>query len=39
MTMAAFSQQNTLASCNPASGKYLACSMMYRGDVALNEAI
>lgn len=33
MTTAAFDPSNMLVKCNPQLGKYMACSLMYRGDV------
>ena len=28
-----FEPNNAMVKCNPGNGKYLACSLMYRGDV------
>ncbi|XP_053683553.1 tubulin alpha-8 chain-like, partial [Sabethes cyaneus] len=33
ITNAVFSQQNTLVKCDPRTGKYMACCLLYRGDV------
>lgn len=33
ITNACFEQQNTLVKCDPRHGKYMACCLMYRGDV------
>eukprot|EP00915_Cephaloidophora_sp_WS-2016_P003055 GHVH01004137.1.p1 GENE.GHVH01004137.1~~GHVH01004137.1.p1 ORF type:complete len:358 (+),score=67.97 GHVH01004137.1:497-1570(+) len=37
MTQAAFDPRNLMAKCDPADGKYMACSLMYRGDVVPTE--
>jgi len=34
LTAAAFEPQNMMAKCDPTHGKYMACCLMYRGDVA-----
>jgi tubulin alpha len=39
ITNASFEKSNTLASCNPTRGKYMACSLMFRGDVLPKDAI
>jgi len=33
MTNAVFEPQNMMAKCNPQHGKYMACCLMYRGDI------
>ncbi len=33
MTNSSFEPANMMAKCDPRHGKYMACSMMYRGDV------
>lgn len=33
ITNAVFEAQNTLCKCDPRAGKYMACCLMYRGDV------
>jgi len=33
LTTALFETQNTMAKCDPRHGKYMACCLMYRGDV------
>lgn len=33
ITNAAFEPQNMMAKCDPRTGKYMACCLMYRGDV------
>jgi tubulin alpha len=33
ITNSAFEPANMMAKCDPRHGKYMACSMMYRGDV------
>ncbi|PHJ24759.1 tubulin alpha chain [Cystoisospora suis] len=33
ITVAAFSEENMMAKCRASSGKYMACCLMYRGDV------
>lgn len=33
ITNSAFEPGNMMAKCDPRHGKYMACSMMYRGDV------
>jgi len=37
MTQAAFDSKNLMAKCDPSQGKYMACSLMYRGDVVTTE--
>jgi len=42
ITNAAFDSQNSMIKCEPKSGKYMACCMLYRGDVVskdVNSAI
>eukprot|EP00808_Paulinella_micropora_P029445 g14900.t1 len=42
ITNAAFEPQNMMAKCDPRVGKYMACCMMYRGDVVpkdVNSAV
>uniref|UniRef100_A0A1Q3EV54 Tubulin alpha chain n=1 Tax=Culex tarsalis TaxID=7177 RepID=A0A1Q3EV54_CULTA len=42
ITHAAFSQENTLVKCDPRTGKYMACCLLYRGDVVpkdINSAV
>lgn len=42
LTNAVFSQENTLVKCDPRTGKYMACCLLYRGDVVpmdINNAI
>lgn len=34
LTSAVFEPTNMMAKCNPRHGKYMACCLMYRGDVA-----
>ena len=33
ITLACFEPQNQMVKCNPRAGKYMACCLMYRGDV------
>ena len=33
MTKSVFDPASNLATCNPTMGKYLACTMMFRGDI------
>ena len=33
MTIQAFESSNVLAKCDPTNGKYMACSLLYRGDI------
>lgn len=33
MTYSAFLSSNVLAKCEPTDGKYMACSLMYRGNI------
>nr|CEL67380.1 TPA: Tubulin alpha chain [Neospora caninum Liverpool] len=33
ITVAAFEERNMMAKCRPSMGKYMACCLMYRGDV------
>ncbi|EZG66840.1 tubulin alpha chain [Gregarina niphandrodes] len=37
ITTAAFEPSNLMAKCDPRKGKYMACCLMYRGDVAPND--
>ncbi|XP_065087294.1 tubulin alpha-8 chain-like [Ochlerotatus camptorhynchus] len=37
ITTAAFSQENTMVKCDPRTGKYMACCLLYRGDVVPND--
>jgi len=37
LTKSAFDQSNLMAKCNPTLGKYIACCLMYRGDVQNKE--
>jgi len=37
LTKSAFDQSNLMAKCNPSLGKYIACCLMYRGDVNNKE--
>lgn len=37
LTNALFEPQNTLCKCDPRLGKYMACTLMYRGDVLPKE--
>jgi len=37
LTKSAFDQSNLMAKCNPNLGKYIACCLMYRGDVQNKE--
>lgn len=42
ITTSCFEKKYTMVECNPASGKYMACCMLYRGDVVpkdVNKAI
>lgn len=42
ITLEAFEPSNMMAKCDPRHGKYMACSLMYRGDVVpkdVNQAI
>jgi tubulin alpha len=39
ITNGCFEPSNMMISCNPAQGKYISCSMMYRGDVIPKEVI
>lgn len=42
ITSAAFEAQNSMIKCDPKQGKYMACCMLYRGDVVskdVNSAI
>jgi len=34
MTKSVFDPASYLATCNPTIGKYLACTMIFRGDIA-----
>jgi len=38
LTSAAFDPQNMMAKCDPRTGKYMACCLMYRGKVVPKEA-
>ena len=37
LTKATFTQANQMIKCNPDVGKYMACCMLYRGDVAPSD--
>lgn len=37
ITSACFEPQNQMVKCDPRSGKYMACCMLYRGDVVPKE--
>ncbi|XP_071525347.1 tubulin alpha-1 chain-like isoform X2 [Panulirus ornatus] len=37
MTTACFDPSLQMATCNPASGKYMSCCLLYRGDVTPND--
>lgn len=37
ITKACFTTANQMMNCDPLKGKYIACSMLYRGDVVVNE--
>lgn len=37
ITTAAFSKENTMVKCDPRLGKYMACCLLYRGDVVPND--
>ncbi|XP_019532181.3 LOW QUALITY PROTEIN: tubulin alpha-8 chain [Aedes albopictus] len=37
ITNAAFSPQNTMVKCDPRTGKYMACCLLYRGDIVPND--
>jgi tubulin alpha len=37
ITAAAFDPENMMAKCDPRQGKYMACCMMYRGDVVTKD--
>eukprot|EP01103_Thecamoeba_quadrilineata_P017524 TRINITY_DN6260_c0_g1_i1.p1 TRINITY_DN6260_c0_g1~~TRINITY_DN6260_c0_g1_i1.p1 ORF type:complete len:466 (+),score=102.71 TRINITY_DN6260_c0_g1_i1:49-1398(+) len=37
LTTAVFETSNMMAKCDPRKGKYMACSLMFRGDVATRE--
>ena len=42
LTSAVFEPGNMMVGCNPTSGKYMACVLMYRGDVVpkdMNSAV
>ena len=39
ITKEVFSSRNTMVKANPAHGKYLACSLMYRGDCTLKDVL
>jgi tubulin alpha len=42
LTKACFAMENTMVQCDPRKGKYMACCMLYRGDVVpkdINAAI
>jgi len=39
LTTAAFDPGNTMAKCDPKRGKYMACCLMYRGDVTHKEVV
>ena len=39
ITNAAFDPKNVMASCNPQQGKYIACCLLYRGDVMPREVL
>ncbi|EGG18254.1 alpha tubulin [Cavenderia fasciculata] len=38
ITNAVFDQENMMAKCDPTQGKYMACCLMYRGNVVPKEA-
>ncbi|GAM26554.1 hypothetical protein SAMD00019534_097290 [Acytostelium subglobosum LB1] len=38
LTNAVFDQSNMMAKCDPKLGKYMACCLMYRGNVVPNDA-
>eukprot|EP01027_Heterolobosea_sp_BB2_P023748 GEZU01035730.1.p1 GENE.GEZU01035730.1~~GEZU01035730.1.p1 ORF type:complete len:445 (+),score=203.06 GEZU01035730.1:191-1525(+) len=38
LTTSAFEPQNMMAKCDPRSGKFIACCLMYRGDVVPKDA-
>eukprot|EP01133_Synstelium_polycarpum_P012302 gene12302-14427_t len=38
ITNAVFDQENMMAKCDPRLGKYMACCLMYRGDVVPKDA-
>ncbi|KAN0023396.1 hypothetical protein ACTFIU_011566 [Dictyostelium citrinum] len=38
ITSAVFSEKNIMAKCQPNLGKYMACCLMYRGDIVPKEA-
>lgn len=38
MTVSCFSSDNQMVKCDPKDGKYMACCMLYRGDVAPKDA-
>ena len=33
MTKSLFEHDNQMAKCDPATGKYIACSLLYQGDM------
>jgi tubulin alpha len=37
ITSSAFDPHSMMAKCDPRHGKYLACSLLYRGDVVPKE--
>ncbi|KAF7727969.1 Tubulin alpha-1 chain [Apophysomyces ossiformis] len=38
ITTACFEPQNQMVNCDPSSGRYMACCLLYRGDVVPKEA-
>jgi tubulin alpha len=38
LTKSVFQQSNQMVKCDPRTGKYMACCMLYRGDVTSKEA-
>ena len=39
MVTSVFDFQNQMVRCSPATGKYMACSLLFRGDVTPSEVV